>query len=170
VKANKPSWMNCEYENLVHQHDITKKRAITPGNPEDWKIYKNQRNKLNTIKYKLKAHLIKKNIQESENMYKKCRGILNTETGRKQKTNVINFIEQNGKSAANPESLKALGNWLKAIGMKINPTKTKMMTFASKKMTTVSLILRIDNLKVEIVDHIKYLRVWLDSELNFHHH
>jgi len=63
--------MNCEYENLIHQRDITKKRAITSGNPNDWKIYNIQCNKFNTMKYKLKAHLIQKSIQESENMCKK---------------------------------------------------------------------------------------------------
>ena len=44
------------------------------------------------------------------------------------------------------------------------------MTFALKNMTTVPPFLRTDNLKVEIINHFRYLGVWLDSKLNFHHH
>jgi len=64
--------------------------------------------------------------------------------------------------------LDNLCDWLDDIGMKINATKTKLMTF--KNSTSTDLKIKIRGKEIELVPAYKYLGIWLDDKLSFKCH
>ena len=69
-------------------------------------------------------------------------------------------------------TLKNIGSWMTANKLKMNPAKTEIVTFATKssfnKIQHNSI--EVDQEKVAISSHLKYLGVWLDSHLSFEKH
>ena len=60
-----------------------------------------------------------------------------------------------------------ISNWIKNNKLKINLDKTNAMIFGSSQS---NLVISIDGRKLDFVDHIKCLGLWLDDKLNFDRH
>ena len=65
-------------------------------------------------------------------------------------------------------TLKKIGNWMAANKLKMNPAKTETIMIASKASLEKSQLtsVKVDQDEVTIANHLKYLGVWLDSNLS----
>jgi hypothetical protein len=68
--------------------------------------------------------------------------------------------------------IRRLSDWFKCNKLSVNVNKTKVMLFASqsKPYDKNDIVIQIDNVKIEVVDHIKFLGVIIDDKLKWHMH
>ena len=69
-------------------------------------------------------------------------------------------------------TLGKIGNWMAANKLKMNPTKTETIMIASKASLEKANLqsIKVDQDEVTIANHLKYLGVWLDSNLSMDKH
>jgi hypothetical protein len=96
LMEKRPQWWTQEYEKLTRQANTMRRKAKKGGNVGDWLQYKTMRNYINHLKKKLKANIIQKEIDESDNSPKTSWRLFNNELGRKKPEPKINHINING--------------------------------------------------------------------------
>ena len=81
----------------------------------------------------------------------------------------LSSLDKSAISRINVE-LSHVNSWLTANKISINADKTKFITFTYRKKLNFSPLIKIGNNIIKKTDHIKFLGVLVDQNLNYNHH
>ena len=68
------------------------------------------------------------------------------------------------------EDLRTISDWLRANKLTLNLNKTVSILFPKNNKAKVTLEVSLDDQQVSMVDHTKFLGVWIDNNLKWHSH
>lgn len=68
------------------------------------------------------------------------------------------------------DTIYTLVEWLRSVGLKTNASKTKMIHFRNYNTSRLELDLTMDNTKISLVDHARFLGIYADEHMNWKKH
>lgn len=66
--------------------------------------------------------------------------------------------------------LRMTDNWCQAVGLKINPTKAKLMLFSHKRNKETRPEIKLSDTVLNYSQTVKYLGIYLDTKLSWREH
>ena len=66
--------------------------------------------------------------------------------------------------------LKSLNQWLLANKISLNATKTELIYFRNKRTPVLETKPKLNGVKLDATDHVKYVGIIFDEHLTFHRH
>lgn len=120
VRARRSPWITSDLKNLMHDRNISKIRACKSKDPNDWRQYKIQRNKVNNDIRSAKQAYYRKSFNEYRGDSRKTWQTINEIISRKSRKIPVTSLNVDGVSITNPDDLSdTFNNHFATIGPKL---------------------------------------------------